>query len=72
MKEVKLENSQDIRKWMESEEYDFMKNVLSREINSNPVRINFSVFRKTYEEKVQLKKMKRAWRRDQEKKNILK
>jgi hypothetical protein len=72
MKEVKLENSQDIRFWMESEEYEFMRNILIRKINSNPVRINFSVFRKTHEERVQLKKMKKAWRRDQEKRNILK
>jgi len=47
---------------MESEAYSLQKSIIQREINSMKFSIDFSVFKKTPEEKIKLAAMKANWK----------
>lgn len=48
----------NIKRWLESEAYEKKKAEVIREINSNRLVIDYSVFKKTPEERMKLANMK--------------
>lgn len=57
----------NIKQWLESDAYQRKKEELSREINSHRRVIDYSVFKKTPEERMKLATMKAQWKENRRK-----
>ena len=55
------------REWLESAEYERKKEILRKEINSRPFIIDYSVFKKTKEEK--MKALQAKWKNELDRKH---
>lgn len=52
----------NIKQWLESAAYERQKEILRKEINSNRLEIDYSVFKKTKQERALLATLKAAYK----------